>query len=382
MFAVVVVLAALAGALVPGRALASPVRLDFDTLPPAPWVQYDCGGGTATVSGGVLTLDSASCLEYMLWHPDGEWHQTVSNARGWAIEVRMRLADTPAARIPCDGEYAAGVWAHDHRILVIVGFTAGAVCIAYPDQVAYAMDTTDRFHTYRIEGKGLRVRVLVDGVVRIDHVLTTTGGGSDLLSFFGAASLSFWDYFEYDTFAPAGVPTCLGEPATQVGTTAADTLTGTAGPDVIVGKDGNDTIHGLGGNDRLCAGAGADRVFGGPGRDRIQGGRGTDRLVGNGGDDAFDGGRGFDTVTFASAPAAVNASLARGTATGQGSDTLTAVEGLVGSPFGDRLTGDDGPNRLFGKGGGDVLDGRGGSDYLDGGSGADSCLNGETLLRC
>jgi hypothetical protein len=254
--------------------------------------------------------------------------------------------------------------------------------------VTYPMDTTDAFHTYRIEAKGLRVRVFVDGAVRIDHVLTLANGrdGSDVLSFGdlggGQAELSFWDYFEYDTFAPAGVPTCRGELATQVGTTADDTLTGTSGPDVIFGWDGNDIIRGLGGDDRICAGTGADDVRGGPGSDVLQGGRGSDRLVGNAGNDTFDGGRGSDTASFASSATAVNASLSNGAASGQGDDTLVGVEDVVGSAFADRLTGDEGANRLFGKDGRDILDGAGGIDFLDGGAGLDSCLNGETLLSC
>jgi len=104
--------------------------------------------------------------------------------------------------------------------------------------------------------------------------------------------------------------------------------------------------------------------------------------VGNAGSDTFDGGRGSDIASFASSTTAVYATLAEGTASGQGADILVGVEDLVGSAFADRLTGDDGPNRLFGKDGRDSLDGAGGIDFLDGGGGLDSCVNGETLLSC
>jgi Ca2+-binding RTX toxin-like protein len=58
-------------------------------------------------------------------------------------------------------------------------------------------------------------------------------------------------------------------------------------------------------------------------------------------------------------------------------DTLTSIENLTGSAFGDRLTGDGLANRLVGLGGGDELRGNGGDDTLDGGSGADLLLGGD-----
>src|SRR6266540_1577596 len=58
------------------------------------------------------------------------------------------------------------------------------------------------------------------------------------------------------------VATCLGHPATLVGTGRHDTLVGTRGPDVIVGLGGNDRIRGGGGRDLICGGAGSDVVFG------------------------------------------------------------------------------------------------------------------------
>lgn len=379
-----------ASAIAPGTGSASPVRLDFAATPPPPW-NVVCGDPPgASAADGILTIDS-DCFEYQLSHPDGDWHRNVSNSRGWAIETRVRLDDTPGADVPCpkDGVGAAGVWANDHRVLVIFGFSTEGVCLAYPDDVTFPMNTTAAFHTYRFEVKGLRVRVLVDGVLKIDHVLTWTGGGSDVLMFgalgggrTGEEVRSHWDYLEYDTFASGALPTCFGKSATIVGTTAADMLTGTSGPDVIFGWDGNDTIRGLGGDDRICAGAGADDLRGGPGSDFLQAGRGSDTLVGNAGSDNFDGGGGSDIASFASSTTAVHATLAEGTASGQGADILVGVEDLVGSAFADRLTGDDGPNRLFGKDGRDSLDGAGGIDFLDGGGGLDSCVNGETLLSC
>ena len=67
--------------------------------------------------------------------------------------------------------------------------------------------------------------------------------------------------------------------------------------------------------------------------------------------------------------------------TGQGGDaegdTLTGIEWLSGSDYGDHLAGDDGDNGLNGDGGDDTLDGGAGNDWLDGGAGEDMLTGGE-----
>ncbi|HXV32663.1 MAG TPA: M36 family metallopeptidase [Gaiellaceae bacterium] len=73
-------------------------------------------------------------------------------------------------------------------------------------------------------------------------------------------------------------PTCLGLPATKVGTNAANTITGGSGADVIVGLGGNDKINGKGGKDVICGGPGNDTLTGGPGVDKLDGGDGADVL--------------------------------------------------------------------------------------------------------
>ena len=250
-------------------------------------------------------------------------------------------------------------------------------------------------------------------------------------------------------------PLCVGVAATLVGTTGDDVFTGTSGDDVIVSGDGNDTIDGLGGNDRICAGAGTDLVHGGDGNDIITGGpdadtlfgdagddtilgnagagdtndvgdvifggvgndvldgwvgddvlygrggndvligaAGNDFLQGNGDDDSYIGGDGIDTVSFELSLAGVTADLTAGTASGEGSDTFSGVENLIGSSKGDDLSGDAnanvieglvgadtirgeaGDDSLFGGAGKDVIDGDDGDDFLKGGSGSD-ILNGE-----
>jgi hypothetical protein len=150
---------------------------------------------------------------------------------------------------------------------------------------------------------------------------------------------------------------CDGQPATVVGTDAAETINGTAGNDVVVALGGNDTINGNGGDDVICGGDGNDIVTGGAGDDSIDGGAGTDR------------------TSYLAAPGPVTVDLGAGTATGDGNDTLIAVEDAHGSKFADVLTGDGGANRLIGYLGDDLINGGAGNDVLLGDVGDDT-LNG------
>jgi glucose/arabinose dehydrogenase/Ca2+-binding RTX toxin-like protein len=155
---------------------------------------------------------------------------------------------------------------------------------------------------------------------------------------------------------------------TITGTSAVEILTGTSGDDVICGGKGGDTIRGGGGNDILRGEGGADKLFG------------------EAGDDTFDGGVGTDTANFSSSLAPITASLTTNTATGEGSDTLTAIENLVGSSKEDTLTGSEANNNINGGGLGDSLTGMGGADTLTGAGGPDSVnsqdgINGNDSLN-
>ncbi len=183
--------------------------------------------------------------------------------------------------------------------------------------------------------------------------------------------------------------TCNGR-AARVGTSGNNFITGTAGVDVLHGLGGNDTLKGLGGNDLLCGGGGNDTLKGGLGNDLLNGDQGNDilrsdegndLLNGGLGDDALIGGAGVDRARFPGLPAViVTLNTSPGTATGQGSDTLTDIENLTGSDGGDMLTGNAGPNQLTGGSGDDLLFGLAGIDNLDGGLNFDICYGGGPLL--
>jgi Ca2+-binding RTX toxin-like protein len=141
------------------------------------------------------------------------------------------------------------------------------------------------------------------------------------------------------------------------------TITGTANAETISGSSSDDVI---------CAGGGGDTIKGGGGNDILRGEGGADKLYGEAGDDTFDGGLGIDAANFSSSLAPITASLTTNTATGEGSDTLTGIENLVGSSENDTLTGSEGNNFIDGGGLGDSLTGMGGADTLNGGGGPDS----------
>ena len=182
---------------------ASPVVLDFNTYPGGNW-QLVSSGGTSYVSGGILTINApADYHQFILSHPNDEWHQNVSNSRGWVIETGL-LVDSSTQDTGCAGRGPVQILAHDHTNLVVIGFSTDEICIAYPDIVSFPMNTTNGFHVYRIESQFKQVRVYVDDILRIDHTLNLSGGGSDILMFgdgtANTKSLSYWDYFWYDVF--------------------------------------------------------------------------------------------------------------------------------------------------------------------------------------
>jgi len=145
--------------------------------------------------------------------------------------------------------------------------------------------------------------------------------------------------------------TVVTPPATG-GTTG---TTGTSGADSLTGGSGSDKLVGL---------AGADQLDGGAGDDVLEGGLGADRLI---------GGTGRDTASYALAGAAVTVDLLKPTANAgeAAGDTFSGIEDVLGSAYGDRLSGDNGANTLSGGAGNDTLLGMGGSDTLLGGAGND-----------
>ena len=223
---------------------------------------------------------------------------------------------------------------------------------------------------------------------------------------------------------------------TLLGARRADFLAGGKGIDTIDGREGNDTLHGGEGDDTLSGGLGddtingdaiddadapmkaagtdtvtyaaaaaavtvnlttgkatgegadtlinienvigtrfADAITGNAGRNVLNGGNGNDVLAGGAGNDSLIGGQGSDTVEFSKAKAAVTVDLAAGRASGEGADSLSGIENVRGSAFGDVISGSSSRNTLNGGDGRDTLNGGTGADTLTGGKGRDTFVH-------
>ncbi|TNE69246.1 MAG: type I secretion protein [Rhodobacteraceae bacterium] len=159
------------------------------------------------------------------------------------------------------------------------------------------------------------------------------------------------------------------------------------GDDLVYGGSGNDTIDGGAGNDTLYGEDGNDTLDGGEGDDTLSGGTGDDTLIGGEGADVNSGGSGMDMIDYSGSDAAVSVNLADGTASGgyAEGDTLSGVDGIIGSDYDDTLIGFDGQgtgtdaytNVFYGGAGNDTLDGAGGDDRLYGEEGDDTIYGGD-----
>ncbi|MBY0485555.1 calcium-binding protein [Nitrosomonas sp.] len=147
---------------------------------------------------------------------------------------------------------------------------------------------------------------------------------------------------------------------------------GIVGKDTIVGGLGDDYLWGGEDNDVLVGGDGNDYLDGGTENDSLDGGDGDDQLVGGLGTDILTGGKGFDWANYTDAFSSITVNLATGLASGgSGNDTLSEIEGVIGSNENDKLTGNANDNTLNGGWGDDVLMGGLGNDTLLGDKGFD-----------
>ena len=128
--------------------------------------------------------------------------------------------------------------------------------------------------------------------------------------------------------------------------------------------------------------SGNGAVIGTDAADQITGGNGDDTLIGGAGADVLNGGPGVDFAEYSTSPSGIEASIAAGVVGNDGtgsSDTLTGIEGIVGSLNNDRLVGSASPDVLVGLEGADTIDGGAGDDLLRGGGGADQIAGGDGI---
>ncbi|MCA0257005.1 MAG: cadherin domain-containing protein, partial [Proteobacteria bacterium] len=191
------------------------------------------------------------------------------------------------------------------------------------------------------------------------------GAGADLID--GGAG---FDTTSYAT-STAAVTVDLSTGSASGGDADGDTLVSI---EAVYGSNFDDTLKAGAAAATLSGGAGDDTLIGGASADTLLGGSGDDFITGGLGADRIDGGSGVDTASYSDSTAAIQIDLANGTATGgtAAGDILLNVENIIGTDFGDTLTGNSAANALTGGLGNDTLTGGAGADILDGGDGVDT----------
>jgi len=271
---------------------------------------------------------------------DGTLDTNFFRVEDGASITRFDFAGSPSVG---DGEAEIGLvsWTDTSALLSYSG-APGAVRTAAVNAFTGTSLTIDGFEEVTIALGGEDDRTLV--VLGALSGTAVTGGGNDTILFTSDAAL------------PGTVIVDSGE--------GDDTIETGEGDDIILAGIGNDTITTNGGADTIDAGEGDDVIDSGNGADTIKAGLGNDVVI---------GGLQPDTLDFADTANGVRVNLAISSAqdTGEGVDTITGVDNLVGSAFADTLDGNSGTNGIEGGAGNDTIQGRQGNDTLNGGDGND-----------
>lgn len=157
---------------------------------------------------------------------------------------------------------------------------------------------------------------------------------------------------------------------TFVGSTIDATFEGGDGDDNFTGGSGIETISYINALNSVsvdlhsgsATGQGSDTLSN---IENVTGSAYADTFVSNTSNNTLNGGLGSDTVSYVNAAAAVTVNLSTGTASGHGTDTLISIENIVGSAYNDVLTGDASNNLFMAGAGSNTLNGGDGSDTAD-----------------
>jgi Ca2+-binding RTX toxin-like protein len=175
----------------------------------------------------------------------------------------------------------------------------------------------------------------------------------------------------------AATPKCFGHEATILG--SGRRIVGTRKADVIFVEGQGNFVWGGGGDDLICGNRRTNQLYGEGGDDKLASNGGGDSLYGGLGDDLLKGAADGlqDSANYEYAAGPIQASFKSGVATGEGRDRFREIEFIFGSPFDDRLIGDDRLNYFAGLDGDDYIDAKGGFDYVQPGLGDDTVIGGE-----
>lgn len=209
------------------------------------------------------------------------------------------------------------------------------------------------------------------------------GNGSDWVSYAHSTSAITVDLQGRGTYTPTGdaVGDIFNSVENVIGSNYNDRLYGTGSDNILIGGAGDDLLDGDNGTDTADyssatsgvtinlttntvsgASTGTDtlvsieKIIGTNFVDTYIGTTSNDVIDARAGADNINGGAGSDTISYASATSARSVTLGGANTDG---DTLTSIENILGSAYGDILTGDANDNVIEGGLGDDTLNGGG-----------------------
>ncbi|MDX2275201.1 MAG: calcium-binding protein [Hyphomonadaceae bacterium] len=380
----------------------------------------------ATVTSGAFGIDLTSFFDFahdptdgtVITHTATTW--AVDFGGGTVLTWTGSSLTYDSNHIPNAGSFSDLVVTFNGSLYVAIhGLTLGVA--GYLSNIGFTADLLDAMFENSDTITGSAASDAIMGWRGTDTI--HGGGGNDTIS--GDDFLSFPLQGNDILYGDAGDDIITGDLGNDVisGGSGVDNLSGGGGNDTIHGDAAADFLNGGTGSDVIDGGAGIDRISftgsvavtvdltntgaqlvstydglktltsienvltggfndtiigndvanvlnGNTGDDTVSGGGGNDSIAIVEGADVIDGGNGIDTAyvgfyIFAdNTGVMIDLSLtsAQDIGDGRGSLTLTNVENLTGSDFGDTLIGNSGANVLDGGIGADQLTGRGGND--------------------
>jgi Ca2+-binding RTX toxin-like protein len=216
-----------------------------------------------------------------------------------------------------------------------------------------------------------------------DNADTVNGGaGVDTLNITGTAAANTLNV----VFDGTALTSVQGGPVTSVESVIADLLDGsdtltygattTAAVTVNLATGSASGFTKIANIDNVTGGQGNDTLTGSAGANTLTGGVGNDTFIATVGDgnDSYSGGAGADTYDLSLTSAGATVTTTTATSTEIGTDTLAAIENIIGSQGNDTITLNGNANVIDGQGGNDTINAGGASDTLSGGLGNDTFL--------
>jgi len=320
----------------------------------------DGGDGNDTIS--YASAASAVTVDLSTGSATGDGSDTISNIENVTASANNDTITASSADNILDGGAGTDTLSY---ATATAGVTVSLAITTAQSTGGSGMDTISNFEN--LTGSSYDDNLTGSSIANVIHGgdgNDTIEGGASTDTLAGDAGTNTVSYANSGSAVTVSLSTGVSQ---NTGGEGIDTLSGFAN---LTGSTSGDTLTGSSGDNVLRGGAGADT---------LSGGGGNDTLVGGAGNDSIDGGSGTDTVSYDDATAGVTVTLYVTTAqntVNAGTDTISGVENLTGSAYGDNLTANDSVNVIDGGAGNDIITAGGGNDTITGGLGDDTIDGG------